>query len=342
MDFDHSLLTRHWHLLCHRQELPAPGDYVRLETSIGDVVVFNDGSDLVVFDNRCAHRGSLIYDGTHGNRAATCGYHGWTFSRGTLIIPQREQFSGCDLTQARLNTYRTDWCGDFLFFAVDPAQELYAQLDDAAEILENISFNIAGRADFNQYAYDCYWPLAVENALEPYHISLVHPETLATLQLEDGTNTYHGINSVWRAPLGNARLHKQLSGLKRFFNIDYGYEGYSSLYLFPFTMLSSTFGYSYSLQHFLPRDTQGTSTTFISRLLTATVKNEQAASVLSSFFSSTAQVNRKVFDEDHQVCRRMPRDAWNIAPLRFASTTEDKIQHFRASCRQHVGELESS
>ncbi|WP_431259093.1 aromatic ring-hydroxylating oxygenase subunit alpha [Roseateles chitinivorans] len=336
MDLDQSLMRDYWHLLCHRNELPQPGDFLRFETCIGDVVVFNDGNDLVVYDNRCPHRGALMYTGTHGNQPATCSYHGWTYARGQIIVPHRENYPGCELDKARLATFDADWCGDFLFFAVTPRQTLYDQLGDAAEILENISFNIGASADVNQYVYDCYWPLAVENALEPDHISLIHPQTLSKLELEDGENLFMGLNSVWKAPVGNARLRKQLSALRRFFTIDYGYEGYMSLYLFPFTMLSSTYGYSYSLQSFFPRDGQQDTTSFSSRLLTAPLRDAQAAAALESFFASTAQVNRQVFDEDHAVCKRMPRTSWSTDPLRFASRSEAKIQHFRASCRAHL------
>ncbi|MDR2326054.1 MAG: Rieske 2Fe-2S domain-containing protein [Acidovorax sp.] len=336
MNFDQSLIQDYWHLLCHRNELPQPGDYLRFETCIGDVVVFHDGNDLVVFDNRCPHRGALIYAGTHGNQAATCLYHGWTHSHGRMIVPHPENYRSCDLREAKLATFTTDWCGDFLFFSVTPRQQLYDQLSETAEILENISFNIGARADINAYVYDCYWPLAIENALEPDHISLIHPQTLSKLELEGGENIYHGLNSVWRAPVGNARLRKQLASLQRFFTIDYGYEGYMSVYLFPFTMLSSTYGFSYSLQNFFPRDARQDTTTFSSRLLVAPVRNEQAASTLSSFFSSTAQVNRKVFEEDHDVCKRVPRSAWSTQPLKFSSTSEAKIQHFRQSCRSHI------
>ncbi|WP_077036109.1 aromatic ring-hydroxylating dioxygenase subunit alpha [Pelomonas sp. KK5] len=336
MEFDRSLVRDYWHLLCHRNELPQPGDYLRFETCVGDVVVFHDGDDLVVFDNRCPHRGARIYAGTHGNQAATCSYHGWTHSRGQMIVPHRENYSACDLREAKLTTFPTDWCGDFLFFAITPRMSLHDQLGDAAEILENISFNIGACADVNSYVYDCYWPLAIENALEPDHISLIHPDTLSKLELEAGENIYIGLNSVWKAPVGNVRLRKQLIGLKRFFNIDYGYEGYMSLYLFPFTMLSSTYGYSYSLQSFFPRDAHQNTTNFSSRLLVTPLRDEQAATVLSSFFTSTAQVNRKVFEEDHDICKRVPRSSWSAEPLKFASTAEAKIQHFRQSCRAHL------
>lgn len=335
MQFDISLIKNYWHLVCHRNELPKSGDFIVFNTAAGDIVVFNDNDNLVAFDNRCPHRGAVVYRDTHGNQAASCQYHGWTYSRGKLIVPQRQGFQDCDIESAKWHEYRTDWCGDFLFVGIEPRQALYEQLDNCAELLENISFNIAQRLDTNQYTYECYWPLAVENALEPYHILMVHPQTLAGLNLEEGRNEFHGVNSVWYAPVGNTALRKQLGMLKRHFTMDFAYEGYMSIYLFPFTMLSSTFGYSYSLQHFLPV-ADGRTTFFSSRLLSAPVASEKSAKILESFFASTAKMNRQVFDEDHSVCKFMPRDSWNTEPLRYASSNEIKINHFRQSCREHL------
>jgi phenylpropionate dioxygenase-like ring-hydroxylating dioxygenase large terminal subunit len=335
-DLDSSLVREYWHLLCHRRELPAKGDYLRFETAVGDIVVFNDGRDLVAFDNRCPHRGARLYDCASGNQAATCRYHGWTHDAGTMIIPGREKFADCDLSEARLRQYAVEWCGDFLFVGIAPRWALYDQLGDTAGIIENISFNIDGQADVSHYSYECYWPLAVENALEPYHISLVHPQTLAMLQLEDGENVFMGVNSIWRAPVGNMRIKRQLQGLKRLFAIDFAYDGYFSLYLFPFTMLSSTFGYSYSLQHFFPAAEGSHRTHFSSRLLTAPAADERAAAMIAPLIESTAQVNRRVFAEDHEICKRMPAESWGVQPLRFASADEAKISHFRASCRAHL------
>jgi phenylpropionate dioxygenase-like ring-hydroxylating dioxygenase large terminal subunit len=336
MDFDANLFRDYWHLLCHRNELPQDGDYLRFDTPIGDLVVFNDGGDIVAFDNLCPHRGARMFAGSDGRQAATCKYHGWSYRAGRIIVPLAAQFAGCDLSTARLNKYAVDWCGDFVFVGVTPRTPLYEQLGGVAGALENISFNIAQRLDLNSYEFDCYWPVAVENALEPYHIGMVHPETLGALELEAGTNEYHGENSIWSAPLGNRRTDKQLRGLKKYFAIDYGYEGYMSIYLFPFTMISSTYGYSYSLQHFFPSGGGRESTRFSSRLLGAHVAGEPARALLAPLFASTAAVNRKVFEEDHEVCKLVPKTSWSVAPLAYPSDAEVKIDHFRRSCRAYL------
>jgi phenylpropionate dioxygenase-like ring-hydroxylating dioxygenase large terminal subunit len=327
-----TLLRHYWHLACHRRELANDGDFIRFDTAAGEVVVFNDAGEIRAFDNRCPHRGARMYTEAHGNRAATCGYHGWTYRSGTLIVPEKQRFKSCDIDRARLNTYAVEWCGDFVFFAIEPRVGLYDQLGKTADVLENISFNIDKRIDVNRYDYACYWPLALENALEPYHIGAVHTETLATLELEDGENHFDGANSIWYAPVGNTRVRKQLSRLRGLFNLDYQYEGYMSIYIFPFSMVSSTFGYSYSIQNFFPSgDTDHTR--FTSRLYASNTKSANAAQMLESFFESSMRMNRQVFEEDHEVCKLMPADSWSTDALHFPSDAEVKIDHFRQSCR---------
>lgn len=336
MSIDTRLVENFWHLACHRRELQESGDFIRFELLDKEVVVFNDCGNILAFDNRCPHRGARIYVDDFGNQSASCSYHGWTYHNGKLIVPDREKFVGCNIEDARINAYRVDWCGDFLFFGIAPKQGLYEQLGGVAEVLENISFNVDRRHDLNRYRYECYWPLAVENALEPYHISHVHPSTLASLELQDGENLFHGVNSIWYAPVGSAKLRKQLYSLRRFFHIDYQYEGYMSVYLFPFTMISSTYGYSYSVQNFFPDRDGLDRTNFTSRLLTVPPAGSSAAQILTAFWNSSAELNRRVFEEDASVCKRMPRDSWAPAALEFFSMMDEKINHFRDSVRRYT------
>ncbi len=336
MEFGKQLFSKYWHMVCHRTELPNDGDFLRFKTPIGDVVIFNDAGDYVAFDNRCPHRGALIYLADSGNQPNTCKYHGWTFKAGKLIIPSVEQFNGCNIEHADLKKYKLDCCVYFLFVGITPAHDLCVQLDGVAGYIKNISFNINGRLDLCAYEYECAWPLALENALEPYHIGLVHAGTLAALKLEDGSNAFYGSNSVWKAPVGDARIKKQLEKLGSYFNIDYAYQGYMSIFMFPFTMISSTYGYSYSLQNFFPSHERLDRTNFMSRLLKCNARDERAQKIVQPFLESSAKVNRQVFEEDHSVCKIIPADSWSPEPLEFISEQEVKVAHFRALCRSEL------
>ncbi|RZL04457.1 MAG: Rieske (2Fe-2S) protein [Rubrivivax sp.] len=335
---DTFLWETHWHLACHRSELLAHGDFLRLTILDREVVVFNDHGEIIAFDNRCPHRGARIYLENHGNQAATCAYHGWTFNRGQFFIPGQEHFKGCDLNRVDFRRWQTEWVADFLFVGVAPNQAIEDQLGDVQPILEDISFGVMGRHDWNAYDFQCDWKIAIENALEPYHVDLVHPHSLGVLDLQAGQNDFHGKNSIWYAPLGNAKMANKLARISEFFSLDFQYKGYASIYIYPFTMLSSTFGYSYSLQHFLPSSLPN-KTHFYSRLLTMALKPGRSPELMNSLFASTAETNRRVFEEDHQICQRVPADTWSPEPPRYASDTEAKLLHFRASCREALQQM---
>lgn len=335
MDIGTKLFTEFWHLVGHRKELVNHGDYLKVSSPIGDVVLFNDNGEVVAFDNKCPHRGAYIYSGRCGNQPNLCSYHGWTYNFGRLNIPNRESFVGCQIDTADLNKYHIEWCGDFVFVSVQPKISIDDQLDGVREILEDVSFNINGRLDFNFYDYESYWPLSLENALEPYHIAMVHPNTLGALNLGDGVNEFYPYSSIWRTVIGNQRADKSLDKIGSFFNIDYQHKGYMSIYMFPFTMISSTYGFSYSLQNFMPHPDEAEKTYFHSRLLSCVTKPGSAEQVVASFLDSSAKVNRQVFEEDHEVCKLMPKSSWTKEPLVYPSVLEEKIDHFRSLCRKH-------
>jgi phenylpropionate dioxygenase-like ring-hydroxylating dioxygenase large terminal subunit len=328
------LWADHWHLLCHRSEVSAPQDFVRLKVNGREIVAFHDGLSVVAFDNRCPHRGARIFDGTHGRQRFVCRYHGWSYSKGRLFVARKAAFENCSIEEADLNHYQTEWLGDFLFVSEAPLVPLKEQLGGVAPLLEQISMGLSRREDFNNFHYECDWRIAVENALEPYHVALVHPNTLDTLQLQPGRNEYLGSNSVWYSEIGNSRMDRRLKSLTRLFDLPYQFEGYLSIFIFPFTMLSGTYGFSYSLQNFLPT-TEAQRTDFTSRLYSSRLRPDVKPELLSSFFESSATMNRSTFDEDHEICKRVPIDSWTPAPPRFWSANEEKVVHFRESFARH-------
>lgn len=332
MNLDEILIKKYWHLVAHRRELPNSGDFIRFKTVNGNVIVFNDNGEIKVFDNICPHRGAYIFNEDCGNQPVTCKYHGWTFKNGEVIVPNGTDLINCEAKNARLSEYKVDWCGDFIFYSIDPIDSLYMQLGEIAEILENISFNISERIDYSSYEYKCYWPIAVENALEPYHISLIHPNTLSTLDLSEGQNIFHKKNSIWYSRIQNNRVNNLLNSFNRFFNLDYSYDGYMNIFIFPFSMISSTYGFSYAIQNFFPLDLDGLKTNFTSRLYGAPPKSNLNTEILKTFFKSTADLNRKVFEEDHSICKIVPKKSWSYGALNFENKNEIKISHFRNSC----------
>jgi phenylpropionate dioxygenase-like ring-hydroxylating dioxygenase large terminal subunit len=329
------LWSEHWHLLAHRSELSEARDFVRFDVLGREVVLHHDGASVIAFDNRCPHRGARIFDEDTGRERFVCRYHGWSYAKGRVFVADKASLAHCPLDRVELNTFQTAWLGDFIFIAEAPTQSLEKQLAGLSPLVEEISHGIGKRWDFNRYLYQADWRIALENALEPYHVGQIHPDTLNTLKLQPGENRYFGHNSVWSAPLGDDRMVRRMRALSRLFDLPHQFEGYESLYLFPFTMISSTFGFSQSVQHFLPATIPERSY-FTSRLFTGRLKPTTKPELVASLMESSATMNRAVFEEDHAICQRVPVDTWSPNPPRFWSASEKKLLHFRESYRAAV------
>lgn len=319
---------RFWHLACHRSELSAQGSYVRFSVFGDDIVIFKD-HDVIVFDNLCPHRGSRFLTESHGVGRLVCRYHGWSVRNGKVCVAKMPGEPELDAAvEPKLRRYHGQWCGDLFFVSVDPVMDLREQLAGAWDLLESTSRRMEARLDVNEYDYECDWPVAVENALEPYHVPLVHRESLGELALGPGKNDLLDWASVWYSPIGSARSRKLLERMKGLFSDKPEYEGYYSIFVFPWSMISSTFSYSFSMQSFVPSGIAGR-TAFMSRFYSAKAKSADVASGLEPFFRSSIDFNRRVFAEDHEVCRRVHPSAWARRDDRLLMQSEVKVRHFR-------------
>ena len=319
----------YWHLVGHKSEVLVDKDYFKLTIFDKEIVITNDNNNILAFDNICPHRGTRILTNVFGNQAIICPYHGWTYKEGQLRIPNKKAFKDCDIDSANINKLPIQYCGDFIFVGFEPKISLDEQLGGLWSILKKISLDIDKRLDFDHYDFKCDWPIAIENALEPYHINKVHKNTLASLSLCDGINESYGANSLWQTPIGNERIDNSLKKLSNNFKIEVDYQGYQNFLIFPFAMLSTTYGYSYSLQNFNP-SIGNDKTNFYSRLLL--VKSDNG-SIIDYFINSTMIMNKTIFKEDANICALVPGNSWCTEPLKFATDSDKRISIFRKYCR---------
>jgi len=324
------LIDGYWHLAAHRTELSQPKDFLRFSWASGELALYHDQGSVIAFDNLCPHRGARFFVDDAGNAPTSCPYHGWTYRKGVLRIPPQSRPTDTGGPPPRLNTFETAWCGDFLFASPRPEHSLGDQLGDLFPRLAGISADIDGRSDLNAYPFECDWRVAVENALEADHVDLIHPDTLGALKLAPGRFEYAGANSTWLTEVTDARTVKGLDAVGRYFDLAHAHRGYTNIFLFPFAMLSSTFGYSYSLQLFLPAAAPGR-THFSSRLLRGRTRVAGDHAVVGSLLDSTAHLNRRIFEEDHQICRRISPAYDMDAPGRPFGAAEQRLKHFQAT-----------
>ena len=320
------LMNNFWHLAVHSSELSKPGDYFKYDYFDKEIVLYNDGKEILAFDNVCPHRGARFFSDNRGNSMAVCKYHGWTIANGALHIPSAERFIKCTKTY---NRYQVDYCGSFIFFSINPKSTLSDQLGTFLfDLIESISFDCNKLVDVNQYEYQCNALVAIENALEPDHVPFVHAKTLQPLHLTNCQNEFYGKNSIVKFEIGNLKIKKGLDRLLKLFDVGaQNFDGYMSIHIFPFGFISSTCGHSYSIQNFFP--ISDNKSNFTSKLYFSGLKSNINEDIVKHFIESTISVNRQVFDEDHEICKRIKFNSWLDLFDGSLSVDELKILKFR-------------
>ncbi len=178
-----TIFANGWVCLGHSDEIPSPGDY--FTTRLLDeplVVVRDDECRVRVLSNVCRHRGMRLAQGAGNTSRFRCPYHAWTYQldgqlRNAPLMAGAVKKSECRLPQVT----STCW-GGFVFANLNPdAEPLAPQLAELAADLTN--YHIAQRHHLQTFeeVWSCNWKCLVENFMDGYHLSVVHPKSLKPL-----------------------------------------------------------------------------------------------------------------------------------------------------------------
>ncbi len=302
-----------------------------------EIVVYRFKDHIRAFQNTCPHRGAKFFSDTSGCSPVVCPYHGWSFGdHNKVSIPLYKTFnsSPVDPRSASLKYWQVNIVAGFIFIAFDPLYCLDLQLGDSViSLLESIGLSIHSLYSFNAFEFQSNWRIAVENSLEAYHVSLVHSNTLAKLGIDYGANTLFDWSSILHHYVSNKRVSSSLKLAQRFLAHPPPISDYCSIYIFPFSSLSSTFSIGFSLQNYFPSHSLASLNTcqFRSLLFSPRINSsDPKTSPLQAFMKSSDELNRNVFFEDSSVCSLVPFSSWSAADPPFVSSLEEKILHFRS------------
>jgi phenylpropionate dioxygenase-like ring-hydroxylating dioxygenase large terminal subunit len=176
-----------WVFIGHANELKEPGAF--MEGKAGSESVFlvrARNGDISGFINVCPHRGARLVSGrgqcTRGN--IVCPYHAWTFdAEGALVgVPAQKHYLP-DLRTAdhRLKKVRVQqWRGLLFVTLSDSAPDLVESLRDFPAYLQGYEESFEDLELVTTVSFDeaVNWKVIVENYVEDYHFSFVHPDTL--------------------------------------------------------------------------------------------------------------------------------------------------------------------
>src|SRR5262245_38349495 len=176
-----------WSFLCLEAELPKPGSYRRSSLGAMPVVVTRDQAGaLHAFENRCAHRGSLLVLNERGEaRDIICVYHNWGYDlAGNLTgVAFRKGLGGkggmpadCHPEAHGPRQLKLAALAGLVFgtLAPDtPSLEHYLGAEIVARIRRVMRAPVKLLGDYSQ-TLPSNWKLYMENVKDTYHASLLH------------------------------------------------------------------------------------------------------------------------------------------------------------------------
>lgn len=176
-----TFLMKEWHVLGRADEVAKPGDY--FVTNLFNenlLVVRGDDGEVRVLSNLCRHRGMPLMEGKGSTRRFTCAYHAWAYGRaGELLNAPRMRDKGVTAENCSLPTFRSEVWNGFIYCNLDdnaaPLSPRLGQLDALLTNYKPESFRIVREFEEDWHTN---WKCLVENFMEAYHLSVVHPETL--------------------------------------------------------------------------------------------------------------------------------------------------------------------
>lgn len=188
------IFSKRWICVARAEDLPEGGNFVTSQVGTESVIVLRgrDG-ELRAFLNVCRHRGARLCLEQKGTvkRALQCMYHAWTYGLdGKLIAaPNLASMEDVDRTENGLAPVALhEWLGYvWVNLADEPGSfeaEVIASVSDRLGDADTINrygvdqLRVGKRVD---YEVDANWKIVVENFMECYHCSTIHPELVEAL-----------------------------------------------------------------------------------------------------------------------------------------------------------------
>jgi phenylpropionate dioxygenase-like ring-hydroxylating dioxygenase large terminal subunit len=176
-----------WSFLCLEAELPSPNSYRRASLGAMPVVVTRDKDGaLHGFENRCAHRGSLLVLNESGAASdIVCVYHNWSYDLcGNLTgVAFRRGLGGkggmpaeCRPENHAPRKLRLATLAGLVFGTLStetPALETYLGPEIVTRIRRVMRAPVKLLGDYSQ-TLPSNWKLYMENVKDSYHASLLH------------------------------------------------------------------------------------------------------------------------------------------------------------------------
>ena len=334
--YDWDIFEKNWWPSGWALNLQANNDFQKAMHPNTDVILQNIDGKIFALSNICRHRKAQIQTTPTGNRPLICPYHSWRYGDCGKLISAPDAEANFGLTKDKigeiaLDSFDLKYLGNLILTRQGGQLRPTKTLSIEDEVGEILSYKDFVQISSNTVPWSCNWKLAVESALEVYHVNSVHPQTFrkhSTKEIEgfasEGCSksivqSTHELINWW------AKVRSKLK-IERVLNSD----DYVHYFLYPNIAIGITCGTLISIQRYIPVDK-------FNSIVEYTLYLRKPASDDQSFFKAISQslssFNEQVLAEDQNVSESCQMGMRNGGPVAILGRCEWRIQSFHAQIK---------
>lgn len=219
------LFRRNWVCAGFGHQVPKSGDLAPVTVGGLPLMLVRDNDGCVrVFHNVCRHRGSIIIDAPcSGQKLIRCPYHSWTYGLDGHLR-QRPHFEGPDKHSPggdSLWPVRSAQWSDVIFVDIEGSADAFDSfIAPLRRIGEAYGVEDACFDECVEIEIPSNWKLLVENFVDGYHVSTVHPALERSVPTRTHRFRYEGPLFIGQAPRRTGSAGSYVAGLPEFPAVD--------------------------------------------------------------------------------------------------------------------------
>ena len=202
-----ALFGKCWTFAGVNADVPNAGDFRVVQAGPYSIILIRDADGkLRAYHNQCRHRGTELLEGCgHAGKTIVCPYHNWTYGLdGRLrgIPAQKECFPDIDKASLPLKPASVGEFAELVFVHPEPEppqpfNEWLAGVEDVPWPHQLSGADLFEGSEELVYEVQCNWKVFVENALDGYHLALLHRNTLGGPTPDKNIWERFGDHMVW-------------------------------------------------------------------------------------------------------------------------------------------------
>jgi choline monooxygenase len=223
-----------WHCVGQISEFPREGDYKTLELLGRPILLWRHDGEMHAFLNVCPHRHSMLTGAACGTmQPLRCQYHGWEFDQtgNTRRIPDARSFKPLQAGQLGLSKYPARTMGHLIFVSLaESPPDLEQALGPRRQLFSEwfpLDRTVVLKTDD---LVDANWKIIMENAIEGYHVEMVHAKTFRKMAHE--SDCHHELGRTWTWYTEKMKLSPMDLRLHRWLRVDVD-DQYKIYHCFP-------------------------------------------------------------------------------------------------------------